>query len=40
MYLTGKVHKQGEWQPEGEGEADSPWSSEPDTGLNLRALGS
>jgi len=30
----------GEWQAEGEGEAGSPLSKEPDAGLNPRTLGS
>ena len=33
-------HKQGEWQAEGEGEADSLLSREPDTGLDPRTQGS
>ena len=38
IYLT--EHKQAEWQVEGEGEAGSPISREPDKGLDPRTLGS
>jgi len=30
----------GEWQAKAEGEAGSPWSREPDAGLDPRTLGS
>ena len=33
-----REHKQGEQQEEGEGEAGSPWSREPHTGLNPGTL--
>jgi len=38
--LTEREHKQGELQAEGEGEANSPLSREPDEGLKPRTLGS
>ena len=38
LYLT--EHKQGELQAEGEGEAGSLLSKDPDVGLNPRTLGS
>ena len=44
IYLTEREcvhkHKWGEWQAEGEGEADSPWSREPDAELDPKTLGS
>ena len=42
IYLTERArkHKQGELQVEGEGEANSPLSREPNTGLDLRTLRS
>ena len=40
IYLMEKEHKQGEWQTEGEGEAGSLLSREPNVGLQLRILGS
>ena len=35
-----REHKQGEWQAEGEGDAGSPLSREPDAGFDPRTLGS
>ena len=35
-----REHKQGEWHAEGEREAGSPLSREPDAGLDPRTLGS
>ena len=42
IYLTGGeiAHKQGEQQAEGEGEAGSPLSKEPDWGIYPKILGS
>jgi len=44
IYLTererGREYKQGEWQTEGEGEAGSPLSRGPDSGLDPGTLGS
>jgi len=37
--LTEREHKQGEQQAEGEGEAGSPPSREPDVGLDPRTPG-
>jgi len=34
-----REHKQGEWQAEGEGEAGSPLSREPDAGAGSRDPG-
>ena len=39
IYLFDREHKQGERQAEGEGEADSPPSREPDAGLDPRTPG-
>ncbi|XP_059029618.1 ATP synthase subunit C lysine N-methyltransferase isoform X1 [Mustela lutreola] len=39
-YPRESEHRQTEWKAESEGEADSPWSKEPDAGLDLRTLGS
>ena len=36
----GREHNQGEWQAEGEGEADSLLCRKPNAGLYLRTLGS
>ena len=38
VFVRERVHKQGEWQAEGE--AGSPLSREPDVGLNPRMPGS
>ena len=40
IYLTKREHKQGEQQAEGEGEAGSLLTREPDVGLEPRTLGS
>ena len=40
IYLTERDHKQAERQAEGEGEAGSPLSREPDSGLDPRTLRS
>ena len=41
IYLTERAQSGwGEWQAEGEGEAGSPLSREPDVGLNPSTLGS
>jgi len=41
IYVREKESTQGEWQAEEtEGEAGSPWSREPDAGLDPRTLGS
>lgn len=38
IYLMERAHKQGEQQTNGEGEEGSPWSSDPNEGLNPRTL--
>jgi len=41
IYLFDRVHAQaGRWQAEGDGEAGSPLSREPNIGLDPRMLGS
>ena len=40
FYLFNRERTQAGGDAEGEGEADSPLSREPDAGLNLRVLGS
>ena len=40
MYLTEREHKQGDWQAEEEGEADSPPNREPNAELHPRTLES
>ena len=40
LFITERENKPGVQQAEGEGEAGSPLSREPDTGLDPRTLGS
>ena len=40
VHLTEREHKPGEWQEEGEGEADSLLSREPNAGLDPGTPGS
>ena len=40
LFMWQRDHKQGEWQAEVEGEADSLLNRKPDAGLNPRTLGS